>query len=357
MLIIGPSGEIAYLNSLSAKLFGYERSELLGRSIELLVPPESRRAHADHRRSYFEQPRVRMMETGLELYGVRKDGSRFPLEISLSPLHTSAGTLVLGAVRDRSKKQKAETEIRALNTDLEAKVRDLNASNRELEDFTYTTAHDLRAPVRHMQSYAELLKQSAAHRLEESELQQLSKILASAGRLGLLIDGLLDFSRLGRLTLRPQSVNLVQFVEEIQVELLVKNPSRRIIWKRATTLPDVNADPGALRILLTNLLDNALKFTRPREEAIIETGCIQGEGVVTLFVRDNGVGFDTRYADKLFQIFQRLHRGDEFEGTGIGLAAVRRIAERHGGKAWAENEPGKGATFYVSLPQERNHDQ
>ena len=352
MLIIGPAGEIAYVNSLAATMFGFERSELLDRSIELLVPPEVRGAHTGHRRNYFDQPRARMMETGLELYGLRKDGSRFPVEISLSPLHTSAGTLVLGAVRDRTRKQKIESEIRALNTDLHARVRDLNATNRELQEFTYTTAHDLRAPVRHMQGYAELLRQSAASRLDESELQQLDKISASAKRLGLLIDSLLDFSRLSRVALRPQQVNLPRLIEELQADLSARNPSRRISWKNSASLPEIQADPATLRILFTNLLDNAVKFTRSREEAVIEVGCADENGTATIFVRDNGVGFDARFSEKLFQLFHRMHRHDEFEGTGIGLAAARRIAERHGGKLWAESELGSGATFYISIPQE-----
>jgi len=352
MLIIGPTGEIAYVNSLAARMFGYERSQLLGRSIEILVPPEVRGVHTGHRGNYFEQPRARMMETGLELYGLRKDGSRFPVEISLSPLHTSAGTLVLGAVRDRTSKQKAESEIRALNADLQAKVRELDATNRELQEFTYTTAHDLRAPVRHMQGYAELLRQSAASRLDDSELRQLDKISASAKRLGLLIDNLLDFSRLNRVALRPQPLNLPKLIAELQAELSAKNPSRRITWKNSGLPPQIKADPAAFRILFTNLLDNAVKFTRSREEAVIEVGCSAEKGAATIFVRDNGVGFDARFCEKLFQLFQRMHRHDEFEGNGIGLAAVRRIAERHGGKVWAESEPGKGATFYVSIPQE-----
>ena len=354
MLIIGPTGEIAYVNSLAARMFGYERNELLGRSIELLVPPEARGVHTGHRRNYFDQPRVRMMETGLELYGLRKDGSRFPVEISLSPLHTYAEVLVLGAVRDRTRKQKAESEIRALNADLQAKVRELDAMNRELQEFTYTTAHDLRAPIRHMQGYAELLRQGAASRLDESELQQLDKISASAKRLGVLIDSLLDFSRLSRVALHPRKLDLPNLLEELQAELSAKNPSRRISWKNSALLPEIKADPAALRILLANLLDNAVKFTRSREEAVIEVGCATQNGAAAIFVRDNGVGFDMRFAEKLFQLFQRMHRHDEFEGTGIGLAAARRIAERHGGKLWAESQPGKGATFYVSISQEDN---
>jgi len=351
MLIVGTGGEIVYLNTHAAVLFGFARNELLGATIESLVPPEARHNHADHRKEYFKQPRVRMMETGLnQLYGLRKDGSRFPIEISLSPLHTATGTLVLGAVRDRTKKEANEAEIRTLNLDLQAKVQQLGILNREMEDFTYTTAHDLRAPVRHMQSYAEMVLQSAASRLEESELQSLGKISASAKRLGMLIDGLLEFSRIGTTTMNPRQVNLVQLIAEVQDGFDSDFASRNIQWKMGE-LPTLQGDPGMLRVLFTELLANALKFTRSCDPAVIEIGSTTEDGMTTVFVRDNGAGFESEFAGKLFQIFQRLHRADDFAGTGIGLASVRRIAERHGGKVSASGVPGKGATFFVSFPQ------
>jgi PAS domain S-box-containing protein len=350
MLIIGHTGEIVYLNKLAECLFGYERKELLGRCVEVLIPPEARSAHTGHRRGYFQNPRVRMMETGLELYGLRRDNSRFPVEISLSPLETPVGTLVLGAVRDRTRKQKVEAKIQALNRDLEVKVRELDASNRELQEFTYSTAHDLRAPVRHMQGYAELVLRSAESRLDSSEIQNLTRIVSSGRRLGQMIDGLLEFSRIGRTNLNLAQVNLKALLTEIKDDLQKESCGREIFWK-IENLHTVMADPGMLRVLFTNLLDNALKFTRTRDRAIIEIGCIHEAGWRTVFVRDNGVGFEMEYVAKLFEVFQRLHRHEEFEGTGIGLAAVRRIAERHGGKVRAEGVPGKGATFYVSFPE------
>jgi PAS domain S-box-containing protein len=350
MLIVGTGGEIVYLNTLAATLFGFGRSELLGRSIESLVPPEVRSQHIAHRKGYFDSPRVRIMETGLaQLYGLRKDGSRFPIEISLSPLHTPTGTLVLGAVRDRTQKEKIEAEIRALNRDLQSKVRELDTANREMQDFTYTTAHDLRAPVRHMQSFAELVRSSAASRLEESELDNLDKISA-AKRLGVLIDGLLEFSRIGRMPMNRQSVDLSKLIASIQDGFDRELVDRRVQWTTGS-LPVLLADPGMLRVLFTNLIANALKFTRGCDPAIIEIGSSSANGMVTIFIRDNGAGFDNEYAGKLFQVFQRLHRHDHFEGTGIGLASVRRLAERHGGKVSAEGTLGKGATFFISLPE------
>ena len=357
MLLIGQAGEVVYLNTHAAELFGYKRDELLGRSVEQLVPPESRILHGDHRRRYMGQPRARMMETGLALYGLRKDQSRFPLEISLSPLRTSGGLLVLGAVRDRTKKQRAEDEIQNLNRNLRAKVQELNATNRELQDLTYTTAHDLRAPVRHIQGYAELLIESVGNSLDKAEKQNLDKIAASAKRLGMLIDNLLDFSRIGRAALGPRPVDLSSMIGEIRKDLQNRFKNRRVAWKIGE-LPTVSADPGMLKVLFTILLENALKFTRTRGEAIIEIGYTAENGSRAVFVRDNGVGFEMQYVSKLFQVFQRLHRHEEFEGTGIGLATVRRIVERHGGKVWAEGVLDEGATFYISLPEgDTTHDK
>jgi PAS domain S-box-containing protein len=353
MLIVGRSGDIVYLNTLAAKLFGYQRNELLGRSIETLVPPEARAVHGDHRKGYFQHPRVRMMETGLELFGLRKDSSRFPIEISLSPLHTSAGALVLGAVRDRTRQQRTDAKMRELNRTLQTKIQELAASSREMEELTYSTAHDLRAPVRHMQSFAELVRHSAQGRLQESELEYLDKISTSAKRLGVMIDGLLDFSRIGRTSLSCERVPLTHLIGEIQEGFQKALGNRQVTWK-VGALPAVSGDPAMLRELFSNLLENAVKFTRGRAEAIIEIGCDTGDGWHTVFVRDNGAGYNEEHAAKLFQIFQRLHRHDEFEGNGIGLATVRRIAERHGGKVSAQGTVGSGATFFVSFPEGGN---
>ncbi|HUI75911.1 MAG TPA: ATP-binding protein [Candidatus Acidoferrum sp.] len=236
-------------------------------------------------------------------------------------------------------------------------MQELNATNRELQDLTYTTAHDLRAPVRHIQGYAELLIESVGNSLDKAEKQNLDKIAASAKRLGMLIDNLLDFSRIGRAALGPRPVDLSSIIGEIRKDLQNRFKNRRVAWKIGE-LPTVSADPGMLKVLFTILLENALKFTRTRGEAIIEIGYTAENGSRAVFVRDNGVGFEMQYVAKLFQVFQRLHRHEEFEGTGIGLATVRRIVERHGGKVWAEGVLDEGATFYISLPEgDTTHDK
>jgi signal transduction histidine kinase len=224
----------------------------------------------------------------------------------------------------------------------------LLAANKELEAFSYSTSHDLRAPLRHLAGYAELLHRNAATQLDETGRRYVATIMESAHRMGSLIDQLLAFSRLGRSQIRMAEVNLGAIANEAISELQVEMNGREVALK-VGELPRVTADPSLLRLVFTNLISNALKFTRKAQRAEVEIGCHQQADELVVFVKDNGAGFDMKYADKLFGVFQRLHRADEFEGTGIGLANVRRIINRHGGRTWAEGTVGLGATFYFSL--------
>ncbi|MBN1581831.1 MAG: hypothetical protein JXA89_14090 [Anaerolineae bacterium] len=226
------------------------------------------------------------------------------------------------------------------------------AANRELEAFAYSVSHDLRAPLRHIDGFLELLKKNlSAVVLDERSQHYMDTISDSSKRMGSLIDDLLSFSRMGRYEMSKRPVDLGALVQESIRELEPETRERTIDWHIAD-LPTVNGDRAMLRLVLINLISNAVKFTSPRPQADIEIGWRPGRGTETVvFVRDNGVGFDMNYADKLFGVFQRLHRTDEFEGTGIGLANVRRIIQRHGGRVWAEGKVGQGATFYFSLPQ------
>ncbi len=227
---------------------------------------------------------------------------------------------------------------------------ELEAANKELEAFAYSVSHDLRAPLRHIDGYMELLQQSLSGPLDERSRHYMATISDSAKHMGQLIDNLLAFSRMGRNELSKTPVDLGVLVEEIIQELEPETQGRIVCW-RVSELPNVTGDQAMLRQALVNLLANALKFSRGRAQADIEIGCQVGKKETIIFIRDNGVGFDMAYADKLFGVFQRLHRADEFEGTGIGLANVRRIINRHGGRVWAEGQIDKGATFYFSLPQ------
>jgi PAS domain S-box-containing protein len=273
-----------------------------------------------------------------------KDGSYRLL--SWKAAAETGGTVMYAAARDITEQKRA---ARAL----EQNVVELAAVNRELEAFSYSVSHDLRAPLRHITGFAMLLQQSLSTTLDAEGRRYLKTIMDSATRMGGLIDDLLAFSRVGRTPLAQSSVDLNRLVVEAQHEVSADINGRAVSWQ-VQELPTVEGDPTLLRLVFVNLLSNALKYssTRPRSE--IQVGVLPRSGAETVvFVRDNGVGFDMQYADKLFGVFQRLHSADEFEGTGIGLANVRRIVQRHGGRTWADGEVDRGATFYVSLPIER----
>ena len=230
----------------------------------------------------------------------------------------------------------------------------LAAVNKELEAFSYSVSHDLRAPVRHIAGFTELLQKSPGPDLDDTRRRYLRVIAESAVKMGELIDSLLVFSRMGRTEMSHTRVDLNAIVRQAQRDVMQGEPSRSVNWV-IQPLPAVPGDSNMLQLAFTNLLSNALKYSRNRDDARIEVGCQNGSGAESVvFVRDNGVGFDMTYANRLFGVFQRLHRTEEFEGTGIGLANVQRIVARHGGRVWAEAELGKGATFYVALPRERH---
>jgi signal transduction histidine kinase len=267
---------------------------------------------------------------------------------------TDAFNSMLDQIEEQTRAlRESEQEVRRLNLDLEQRVqqrtKQLEAANRELESFSYSVSHDLRAPLRHVGGYVEMLTADTEGLLSGKALRYLETITAATVEMGRLIDDLLAFSRLGRGELSERRVSLDRLVAAVVRGFELAVQGRQVRWK-IDALPDVMGDAPVLKQVLTNLVDNALKYSGQREVAAIEIGCAgEEDGRVILFVRDNGAGFDMRYAHKLFRIFQRLHRSDEFEGTGIGLATVQRIIGRHGGRTWAEGELGKGATIYFTL--------
>ena len=335
MVVVDRDGRMALVNAHTEELFGYGRDELLGERVELLVPSEKRDRHSRDRERYQGDPHRRPMGSGLELTGRRKDGSEFPVEISLSPVETEVGPMVVAAVRDI--------------TDRALVQRALKAANRELEAFTYSVSHDLRAPIRQIDGFSTLLEEHAAGRLDDQGLHYLRRIREGAAYMGLLVDDLLNLARIGQQDLQPKRVSLETLIAEIVTDLRDEVAGRDIEWSIGS-LPEIICDPGLTKIMFTNLLSNAIKYTGPRPRAVVEVGAEVEGGRTTIVVRDNGVGFDMQYADKLFGVFQRLHRTEEFDGQGVGLATVQRIVHKHDGEIRAEARPDEGAAFYVTLP-------
>jgi signal transduction histidine kinase len=286
------------------------------------------------------------LEAGLqrarELLGGKYEEGRAELGQALSNLNAQIGA-----------RQLAEDEICLLNKDLEHRVElrtaELKEANLELEAFSYSVSHDLRAPLRHMDGFSRILQQEYAPQLPAEAVHYIERIRSAATKMAALVEDLLHLSRIGRQLPHVETLALASLVAEAQAEVLPEAGGRTIDWQ-IRSLTEVDADAVLLRQVFTNLFSNAIKFTRKHLRPVIEVGCRREYTKTVIFVRDNGVGFDPRYADKLFGVFQRLHRQDEFEGTGIGLATVQRIVHKHGGRVWAESQVGQGATFYFSLP-------
>lgn len=277
-----------------------------------------------------------------EMLGVKFEGQRAELGHVLEDLHAH--------IRARSK---AEAEVRELNTHLGQRVKqrtaELEEMNRELEAFSYSVSHDLRAPLRHLDGFSRILQQTYGPQLPEGAQHYIERIRSAAKHMSELVEDLLQLARVGRQAMRCELQPLRMLVEEARREVEPESVERDVRWEIGS-LPELEVDPGLFRLVFTNLFSNAVKFTRDRQIATIEVGSFEGNGMSVIFVRDNGAGFDPHHADKLFGVFQRLHRQDEFEGTGIGLATVHRIVQKHGGRVWAESEVNKGACFYFSVP-------
>jgi len=337
---------IRYWNRGAQELYGWTAEQAVGKHsqqlLETVFPTPLDEIVAELRRTgRWEGELQRTTADGTKVavasrWSLRRDEQDQPVAI----LETS---------NNISERKRREHEIRALNESLEKRGNELAAINKELEAFAYSVSHDLRAPLRHMVGFTELLQKNAASVLNEKSHRYVGIILESAKRMGDLIDDLLAFSRIGRAETHKKSVSLENLVQEALNEVRHETQGRDIEWT-VGALPACYGDGSMLRLVLINLISNAAKFTRTRPKAQIEIGCTdQKPDHLVVFVRDNGVGFDMKYSDKLFGVFQRLHPHETFEGTGIGLATVQRIIHRHGGRVWAEGQVDTGATFYFSL--------
>jgi PAS domain S-box-containing protein len=337
---------ITYWNRGAEELYGWTPEEAVGkRSNDLLQTAFP---------APYEELRAELLRSGRwegELRRTKSDGTEVVVASrwSLRRDEQERPAAILETNNDITERKRWEQEISKLNLELGKRTAELEVSNKELEAFAYSVSHDLRAPLRHMSGFTQLLQKHAASRLDDKSQRFVTVIQESAKRMGSLIDDLLGFSRIGRAETRKALVSLEQLVQEAIAEVRPETGQRKIVWN-VGALPALYGDRSMLRLALVNLISNAVKFTRTRPQTEIDIGCSGGkEDQVVVFIRDNGVGFDMKYANKLFGVFQRLHSSEAFEGTGIGLATVQRIAHRHGGRVWAEGLVDQGATFYLSL--------
>lgn len=347
MIVWQWNGPITFWNKGAERMYGFSRGEALGSISHELMKT----------RAEGGIPAVlsKLEQEGIwegELQHTTRDGREITVESRMTLIREPGRSYVLEANRDITARKQVEEEIQRLNADLERRVAkrtsELAAANKELEAFSYSVSHDLRAPLRAVNGFAGIVLEDFGPQLPEEAVRYLQRICEGGKRMGELIDDLLAFSRLGRQPIHREIVDNAQLVKAALEDLKPQQNGRRIEW-RISDLPSCEADPALFKQVWINLLANAIKYSRERNPAVIEVGSRQENGEAVFFVKDNGAGFDMQYANKLFGVFQRLHRNDEFEGTGVGLAIVHRVIVRHGGRVWADAAVGRGAAFYFTV--------
>jgi PAS domain S-box-containing protein len=341
MVMVAATGQIVMVNAKTEQMFGYSRQELIGQGVDILVPARFRDRHPAFRAAFAASPDARAMGVARDLHGRRKDNSEFPVEVEVNPIETRDGLAILSVIVDISERNHAD-ELAANQR------RDLERSNAELEEFAYVAAHELLEPLRTIAGYAHLLAERYQGKLDEKADKYIQFAVDGAERMQSLIIDLLAFSRLGRragsLQPTPSAVVARQVIERLRPR--IEETQADIAFG---PLPVVNADETQLAQVLQNLVGNALKFRSARPPRIrVNASPRNGEWLFS--VEDNGIGIDQQFADRIFQMFQRLHEREKYEGSGIGLAIAKKIVERHGGKIWFESQLGIGTTFYFTLP-------
>lgn len=344
IVLVRPNGRIALVNAQTERLFGYRREELLGQAVELLIPERARDRHIGHRMQYLPNPQTRPMGAGLDLTARRKDGTEVPVEISLSPMTTPDGMLIISIIRDVTEQKRAAAELRLQSQRLEEKV-------REMDDFTHVVSHDLKEPLRGIEAFAGFLLEDYGDRLDEQGKQYLGFLKQSAVRMKDLIHDLLTLTALSRKAPTLQPVDLNRVVANVERDLEYSIRSKNVELHIKGPLPTVTGEPTHLGEVFKNLVSNAIKFNVSGRPVVTISARDDEHGFARISVTDNGIGIDPRYRERIFDLFERLHPQEEFEGTGAGLAICKKIVEGYGGRIWVESEPGAGSTFCVALPK------
>jgi PAS domain S-box-containing protein len=348
MIMVDEGGKIVLVNSQIERLFGYNRDELINQSIDMLVPASLRNRHPEHRANFFADPKARAMGAGRDLYGQRKDGSQLPVEIGLNPLMTEGERYVLATVVDITERKRAESL-------LQEKLLELQRSNDDLQQFAYVCSHDLQEPLRVISNYTQLLsKRYMGKVLDETATEFIDFTVDAAKRMQELINDLLMYSRVQTKGHEFENTDCMDIVDMAKANLSVSIQETGA-QVHCSNLPSVSADSSQLIQVLQNLIGNAIKFRAESTPEIHISASKQGK--MWLFVvRDNGLGFDMKHAERIFVIFQRLHTKETYPGSGIGLAVCKKIIERHGGCMWAESSAGQGASFFFTLPIHTHED-
>ncbi len=348
IIVIDERGAIQRFNPGAERMFGYSEAEVAAKSVSLLMPSPYRAKHEGYLARYLATGEKRVIGINREVVALRKDGTEFPADLAVGEMRLGESRMFTGIMRDITEAKRAAEQKMHLMTSLEA-------TNKELESFSYSVSHDLRSPLRAVDGYARIVEEDYAEKLDDEGRRLLKLICDNSKTMGELIDDLLEFSRLGRKPLSAAAIDMKRLVEEVLGELQVsgERPPGLMIG----ALPPARGDATLVKQAWANLLGNAIKFSSKREQPVIEVSGHENGAETVYCVKDNGAGFDMRYRDKLFGVFQRLHTADEFAGTGVGLAIVQRVVTRQGGRVWAEGKVDEGAAFYFSLPRGRQDGQ
>jgi PAS domain S-box-containing protein len=344
IVIVDGRGRIVLVNAQTETLFGYSRDDLLGQPVELLVPERFRDRHGEHRDRYGADARTRPMGSGLDLAGRRKDGSEFPIEISLSPLKVDEGVLVISIIRDLTDRKRVEEELRVQKALLERKV-------REMDDFLHVVSHDLKEPLRGIEAFSGFLMEDYGTKLDDQGVRYLNFLKQAAVRMKDLIHDLLTIASISKKEPTFLTVELDRVVDRVRQDLEFSIHATGAEIQVRLPLPTVRCDPTRMGEVFKNLVSNAIKFNRSTPPTI-EIAAWEEKDAVVVSVADNGIGIDPRYTARIFDLFERLHPQEEFEGTGAGLAICKAVIEGYGGKIWVESQPGAGSTFFFTIPKQ-----